>query len=349
MKPASRKVRILSRYRRRKKPTTRKSYKKLSKLFAVITIALLTALIFGGYVLFKYFEENYAWAIEESTFAAKLNSNTSFVYLTVDDISAVKPLISRIYFVIADKNANKLIIHNINPELKLDLPGRFGEESLSNIPLLSSLDNKDYVQTLSSAILKLFRYSVSSYVLVNKDFEINADKLIIGGDSYQFYNPATLAGINQNIRTGYSLKDLYILSQLADLLPDDRKTLEYVGSPSDIDVDYTDLNFESILNIEKPSIAVINATGIEGFATFAAEVLENHGARIVGITSVDKVYDTSLLIAADLKLNSVALISGIFDIKSVSSKEEAADLGLSEVDRADIVVVLGFDTAERLY
>jgi hypothetical protein len=347
MKPAYSKLKksVVS---KKKKIITRKVKTKLSKALKMALVVVFSIIVLGAFSLYKYFEENYAWAFEGSSFK-KENSTYSYVLISLDNKDSASPQISRIYFIIADKNANKLLIHNISPQLKVDMPGRFGEETLANIARLSSLDNKDYVENISLAILKIFKFHVNNYVVIDAKAEKYADSILVEGMPSAFYNPVDLRNIKSDFRTDYKLKELYELSKFADSLPEDRKVIEQVSGNEKISEDYSELNFDSVMNNEKITISVVNSTGREGFATLVADVIQNQGGRIVGITSTDKEYQNSFIITDDPNSAAVKLIADIFRITDIKTKEQVSNLNISEIDRSEVVIVLGFDTASWLY
>jgi hypothetical protein len=330
---------------KKKKVTTKKLKSKTTKALKVIALCLFSLAVLGSFTLYKYFNENYAWAFDESSFNNQSGVVPSFLLITKDSPVSI----SRIYFVIADKNANKLLIHNIDPQIKIDMPGRFGEETLSNIIRISELENKEYTEMLSLAVLKLFKFNVTNYLVVDSPYQNNVDRLLIEGMPSAFYNPVELTGIKTNIKTDFKLKELYDLSKFANSLPEDRKLIENITPTTKVEEDYSELNFDSALNNEKLSIAVVNSTGKEGFATLIADIVQNLGGRIVGITNTDKPYEASFIITDTASSESVKLISDIFKIKGIKAKSEVSNLNISEIDRSEVIIVLGFDTVSWLY
>ena len=72
------------------------------------------------------------------------------------------------------------------------------------------------------------------------------------------------------------------------------------------------------------------------------------GGRVVALGNADRTYSTSIIVADDPDSETCKLLSRVFNIKNVVAKSENS-IQEHEVDRSDIVVIMGFDTTEELY
>ena len=154
--------------------------------------------------------------------------------------------------------------------------------------------------------------------------------------------------------TDLSLREFYNIKEFVNSLPSDRIfekafTFDMIEKPELVDDEIRDLTYDSILTNEKKNIAVINGSARSGLANFGARVIRNYGGRVVAANNANQVYEKSLIISDDYELDTVLFLSRVFGIEEIVSKEDARGrVDENEVDRSDILVIFGFDSAEVL-
>ena len=105
----------------------------------------------------------------------------------------------------------------------------------------------------------------------------------------------------------------------------------------------------SNISNEKKTISVLNGTSVSGVATLSSRVISNIGGRVVAIENASSEYSNTLIISDDLDSETVAYIKKSFGIDRVYTKQEASFVREDAMSRSDIIVVIGFDLADRLY
>ena len=69
----------------------------------------------------------------------------------------------------------------------------------------------------------------------------------------------------------------------------------------------------------------------------------------MAVSNASSRYDASYIITDIRDSATLSYLSRVLGIKNVISKEEAQRFNENEVDRSDITVIVGFDTADSLY
>ena len=93
---------------------------------------------------------------------------------------------------------------------------------------------------------------------------------------------------------------------------------------------------------EAKSIVVLNATSLAGVASFGARVVNNLGGRVVSVDNAENKFSEDFIVTDDPNDYSVRLLSGVFGISKVISKDVAKQYVTdNQLHRADILLILG--------
>lgn len=84
-----------------------------------------------------------------------------------------------------------------------------------------------------------------------------------------------------------------------------------------------------------------------GIAGFSANVLRNYGAHVTVVSNANKNYEESVLVVSSKDLEIVKQIQRFFNISKIVLKEEFSDDSFV-VNKADVSLIIGLDTAEAL-
>jgi len=109
------------------------------------------------------------------------------------------------------------------------------------------------------------------------------------------------------------------------------------------------MNFDGDVAGEELSVSLLNGTDYSGVALFGARLVTNSGGRVVAASNASSRYDVSYIITDVRDSATLSYLSRVLGINNIISKEDAQKFNENEVDRSDITVIVGFDTADSLY
>lgn len=359
-KPARK--RVFTRLKRKKKPNYGYNRKKktLKKIAVSSVLTLFSAGFLGLLFIYNYFHQSLASALSPSSFSITESKYPAILYVVVEDIEQKPHTMSSMQLKILDKENKKVLSYQIPLNIKIDVPGKYGEEEINKIFALGALENdseeiKGGINLLKSTVFNLFGFKVDKYVLIDRSLEDNFSSFWSNGDLFGILNKATISRLGTHMSTDISLKEFYNIKEFVNSLPSDRIFLNeftsaMIENPSLIDDDLRDLTYDSYLSQEKKSIAVLNGSSKPGLANFGSRVISNYGGRVVAANNAQNSYEKSILIADSGESQTVAFLSNVFGISQIITKEEAKDkINENEVERSDIIVIFGFDRQEVLY
>lgn len=333
-----------------------KLFSKLKRGFQVLSVFAIAALFLAGYGLYNRLNMELASAFSSSSEALLEDDIYGMTFLVVDTFYSEPVIIKEAYFVLIDMSTLKLMVYTIPVDVEVDAPGKFGDEPIKNIMALGSLsesgDLSYSVDLVNKSITKLLGFPIDRYILVEPDSRDMMFNLITGDFS-------TLSALNEfeklkdEVRTNYSISEMYKLSEYTSSLPKDRIirkdiTQSYIENSSLLDEEFMDITFDSVVSREKKSIALLNATKIGGIANYGARLVKNIGGRVVVVGNSKNAYDESLMIVDDIYSETTIILSRIFDIDNVILNSNARDFGESEIERSDITIIFGLDFGESL-
>ena len=340
--------------RRKKTKVLKKSgFKKAISVLGILSFSL--AILFGVFT-FNKLNQQFASAQSSSSFDIQGESFYSVAYMIVDDFDEEPVTLSKLYFLIIDKESLRLINYEIPVLAQIDVPGKYSIEPFSNILALGSLNDTDMLlggaNLVNLSILKLFGFPVDRFVLVDHSYEQYLDNLVNGETAFSMLD-IDLSKFKSSLKTNLTLKEFADLYKFSNSLPYDRivkKTLteSYIENTSLIDDELLDVTFSGNISKENLSIAVLNGTTESGVANFGARVVRNMGGRVVAVGNAYNDHVKSLIIANDPSSNTVRLLAHALNIEDVLSIEDASDYIESEISRADMTIIVGLDLALSL-
>ena len=98
---------------------------------------------------------------------------------------------------------------------------------------------------------------------------------------------------------------------------------------------------------ENSRVLVLNSAQVSGLAGWGGRVLENLGLTLLDVANLDTKHNASFIVAKDMDSKIVSILSEVFGIKEIKSREEVED-SENAFERGDIVIVLGIDIADGL-
>jgi hypothetical protein len=354
----------------KKKPRSRSSIKlkskrvsqtKTIKKYLKIGAAFICSMFFLTTVfIYRFITQNITSAFSTDNVTFMETGYPTVLYIVADNIHSDNIHLKKVEFKIFDMEGKKVVTYSIPLEYELDAPGRYGMEKISNIFTLGQIKGKSTdpllngITELNMVMLKLFGINAEKYVLVQEDMEKPVETFWASGDITPFFNKGNLSGLKNTIKSNFSPSELYKLSNFINTLPSDRlisnKYLaEYIDNKDAIDQEIRDMMLLSQISKEGLSVAILNGTDKEGVASFGSRIVENNGGRVVAVSNSIKPVEHSVIITDRQDSLTVRKLAKIFGVSPIINKQDAkSQFSDSELDRADVVLVIGFDLASSL-
>jgi hypothetical protein len=339
----------------------RRKYRKASKSIKKYGIAFVLFFLSLGFLgtlsLYKYVHQNMASALSPSTHSISDDLYPAISYVVVDSFESEPVMVESVKFILIDKSSNKLVSYEVPLSISVDVPGKYGEEEFSKIFALGGLNSEDKLlggtSLISRTLFKVFGFKPDKFVLIENKLKSDFDDYWSGGELFSLLDSDHLTSFPQSLKTDLDLKEFLEINKFLNSLPSDRfiekfLTSSYVENENLLDEEFRDITFESKLSTEKKDIAVLNGTEYSGVASFGARVVRNFGGRIVAIGNSNELHRETILVVDSKESSTVRELSYIFDNPKVIEHSEAPQYTESEFDRADIVLILGFDFVERM-
>ncbi len=326
-----------------------RNLKKLTQVAVFVLVVGISFLFILGLGIYRNLNKNFASADSPNYYNISEQDIFTVLYVLADDISDDPVIIKELSMVFFDKKNNKLIRYKVDPNITMDIPGKFGEEPLFNVFALGSLNSENEILggmgLMGESMSKMFGYKVDRYLLLDSTLESNMNELFSTGNLGLKLGPA---------KTDLTLSEFYGLVKFINSLPSDRLIEKTVDSASMANANYEfldseirDLTFDSFVASERKSIAILNGAKLPGLASVASRYIENMGGRVVSVGNADKIYEKSMLIVDDKGSETVKKIVHSFGVTNVVTKGEI-DLLESEISRSDIVLLFGLDSEDIL-
>ncbi len=329
--------------------------KTVKKIAAVLGLFIISALFVLAVGFYKNLTKNFASADSVNSYSVQTQDIYSVLYISVSDLDQADSPdgildVHSMSFVIVDKNNKKLVKYDIDPNITIDVPGKFGDEQVTKVLHLGSLNAKDPleggVRLASRSVARIFGYPVDKYIITDENVKNTYDRLFNHG-------VVTLElGKPGGKKTDFTLEEFYSLVSFIRTLPSDRFIFksfnyDYLQNPDKINTEIRDVTFDSQISLEKKSISVLNGSGLSGVAGYTSRQIENMGGRVVTVGNADKSYDKSILVVDDKESETARKLAHSFDFKQVMTREEFG-LQENEVGRSDIVLIIGLDIQDML-
>lgn len=342
---------------------TKKNYtkKRIKRVLYVLALTLGAFLILSGYSVYKLVDRNLASALTPGEVTFDENTYPTVLYVIAENLTDTPIKIQRLQFKIFDIEGERVFTYEIPLDYEIDMPGRLGLEKLSNIFLVSELNNsgendtlESGINTLETSLLPVFGLKAERYVVVDSKSAEHTDKFWGTGELPGLLDKEFISNLSTHMRSNFSFKEFLKIASFIRTLPSDRLIdnpylSNYIMDTEVIDQEVRELMSLSPISKEGYSVAILNAAGKAGFAAFGARVVANNGGRVVAVNNSDEDIKQSVLITDLQDSISARKYASIFGIENVMTKSKAREFFRdTEIDRADIVVVLGFDLAETL-
>jgi len=315
-----------------------------------ILIFLLASIFLGTLGFIRYLNKGFTSALSGSSDYSILGDKfPTLSYIVVDKLDSDPVIVKRLVYIVFDREGNKVTNYVIPVNLKVDLAGKYGVEEISKAFALGSLNSedplKDGVNVINNTLFRLVSFKVDKYLLVDEGKSPLFDELLGNGSFLDIFKLRQVVESREHFRTNLNVNEFYYLFNFIKSLPDDRLfSKDYESFEADVD----DLSSVMPMVSEGKNIAVLNGSDVSGIAGFGARVVANLGGRVVAVGNSDKPYSASMIIADDPNSVSCLTLSRVFGIKQVFKKGQT-NVSEHELDRSDIVVILGFDTSSELY
>lgn len=344
---------------RSKTKVNKKTKSKINKILIMVSVLFVSTIILVGYGFIKFVKKDLALAFTTFDVAFSDNDFPMLSYVVVEDINAEPLVLTGLNFLIFDTKTKKLINYNVPVEQTLDIPGKYGTESLSKLLALGSLDSSknlnNGIKLIENSLFKLFALKPQRYIIVDESFKNPTSEFLSTGNIVAMLADKRIKNIGSGINTNLSIQEIMNLSGFIKSLPEGRilsKNFEtaYIDNTEMLDEEMSDVTFESAIALEKKNIAILNGSNTSGIAGFGSRVMKNVGGRVVGVSNASTTYDRSVLIVDDMESKTVAYIADVFGIKDIVLKSDSGDkYKESEIDRSDIILIIGLDIAYELY
>lgn len=330
---------------------------KLTRFKTVCTTILLlvgSLAFLLSFFVYRNLNQNFASASSYDNYSLEY---PSFVYLVVDDFHASSITLKKLNFVILDEQSNKAFVFDLPLNIPLDLPGKYTGMPLSKLFLLGGLNTENKLDgglsLIDTTVFKIFGFDISNFIIVEEPLDGAFSNIFSGKEAFPFGGLTPIA-MRDSFYTSYSLKDFYQTQKFLASLPSGSITRTSLSSdqlhiPNYIDDLLSGMTMSSNISNEKKTISVLNGTSVSGVATLSSRVISNIGGRVVAIENASSEYSNTLIISDDLDSETVAYIKKSFGIDRVYTKQEASFVKEDAMSRSDIIVVIGFDLADRLY
>ena len=343
-----------------KKGLTRSARRNIRSVIIVVVVFVFSFLFLFSYTFYKYLNQRFASALSSTSYAISDETIPTISYIVAEDLKSDPVVIKKVEFFILNKDINYVFSFNVPVDTNYEIPGRFGSETLDKVFALGELNAQDkYVsgaEAINRSIFKLFGFKVDKFVVTDTKYEDFFDKLWSGGGILNMMKMKDVTSLGDHLKTDMDIREFYSLTSFISSLPKDSIVEKNIVPKSFSNTDVFD-NFirestlDSVLSREKKSIAVLNGTSYSGLASFGSRVINNFGGRVVATQNTTKTYDKSVIVTDNPTSETVLFLSRVFRISNIISKAEAKSHSImeNEVDRSDIVVILGFDTSGDLY
>ncbi len=351
-------VRTISSGKEKKKLINRSTKRYFSQMAVGGLIFLGAFLFLAGYSLYKYLHQTFASASSLSSYSVSNERVVALSFIEAEDINSDPVILKSLKYIIFDKENGELGVFDIPLNLMVDMTGKFGEEEIYKAFALGALNSQspvdDGVAAVNNAVKRIFGYKVDRYVFVDESSsQLLLDSLTGHGFS-ELLSLQAASDLKRNTVSDLTAAEYYGLVTFAADFQND-KISNYSVTQSDIndsetlDSQMLDINFDGPVSGEGLSVSILNGTDIPGVALFGSRLVKNSGGRVVGVSNASSSHDTSYLVTVVKDSETLTYISRVLGISNVLTKKEAEKFNENEIDRSDITVIVGFDTAGALY
>ncbi len=341
-----------ARKKSKKKPlklVNRKVHKKASYIFSsVLMLAFAFILVFSG-VMYKRINTVFASAQGDDAQNFAEQDIFTILLISADDISKNSPHIKNIRLVIMDKKDNELTLINLDTQKDYEVPGKFGKEKAYNLMALSNSVNsqsKESQEYFVKIIENDLKFRIDRYVYVNSDQYPSISSAFGESGSFQFVRllkDFAISNLGGKLSTNLTDRELYAFFEF---LAQEPQTLNKDVSEYPALVKNT--VFNSNIAEEKFMISILNGVRIGGAGNYASEVVDLAGGRVTFVGNAKNSYAESILVTDNPESQSVKYLKHFFKVDKVEKKSKYSFIE-SDVERADLTLILGLDFTQNIY
>jgi len=340
---------------------TRSARKNIRSAIIIAIVFIFSFLFLFSYTFYKYLNQRFASALSPTSYAIADDSIPTISYIVAEDLKSDPVVIKKVEFLIFNKKDRYVHIISVPVDVDYEIPGKFGSETLDKVFALGELNAQDkYVsgaEAISRSVFKLFGFKVDKFVVTDTRYEEFFDAVWRNGGILNMMKMKNVTSLGDHLKTNMDIREFYGMTSFVSSLPGENIIIERNLTPKNFsntdtfDAFIREFTLDSILFKEKKNIAVLNGTNYSGLASFGSRVIKNFGGRVVATQNTIKTYDKSLIVTDDAASETALFLSRVFRIPNIISKSEAQSHSImeNEIDRSDIVVILGFDTSGDLY
>ena len=331
--------------------------RQIISLAAIVVLVGMSGAFLAGLAYVKNLTKGFASATSVTSYSISERDVFSVLYISVEDFSARPLFIHGLRAVFFDREDGKVLVYEIDPNMVVNIPGRYGDEEIYKVLALGSLKDPESVDggldLLDRTMFSLLGYRTDKYVMADSLLSTEFNDLFIKGDAAALLNLDTVKKLNNSMMTNLTFNEFYDIYRLLTSASADKFTVKifddrYLLNYDLLDSEIRDLTFDSYVANEKKSVSVLNGAGVPGVANFGARVVNNAGGRVVSVGNASTLYGESLIVADDLDNETVRHIVHAFGMEKVLLKTEALGIGENEINRTDIVIIIGLDIANAL-
>lgn len=245
---------------------------------------------------------------------------------------------------IFQKKDAKLYSINIPVDLKIDLPGRFGEEEYQKILKLAETTGEvgKSEELLIEATKKVLKINVDRYIITTKD-SLDLINGAIFKKEFGLLAPWETTNLIKNSQLNFTGGELLDMVMFARGLTD--RDISYIdlNQVADLGLKLRDITLSGAMARESMGVVVLNGTGKPDVAKEASPVFQNMGARISLTANAENEYEKSYLVTDDPLSATARYIKSYYPNINIVNTASASSLGEGLLDRGDICVIVGFD------
>jgi len=349
----------LSASRKKRKVKRRENYlwKKIARFSLIFVVFLLSFAFLTSYSVYKIITQKDVDASGYSNLDLNSNYLPTMSFIVVDSFENDPVKLEKVEYFVIDRQNKKVLVFNVPLDLEIDVAGNYSTEEFSKTFALGGLTKEDKlfggVALVEKTLFRIFGYKPYNYILIEKDILKAFEKFLHEGDIPPLTSINALYNLKDLVKSDLSVGEYYDLYKFLNSLPSDRfikneVTRSHIDNYKIFNDMFYDLTITSVVAQEKKNIAVLNGTNISGLASFGSRVVENIGGRVVSSDNSLEHWEDSVLIVDDPNSETVRYLVHTFGIQTVINKEDALEYRDSEIERADITIIIGFDIGSSL-
>ncbi|HXK52517.1 LytR C-terminal domain-containing protein [Candidatus Nomurabacteria bacterium] len=355
LKRNSRSLKIKSKSTYKNKKIAKK--RSFASYFPLFVLFVASLVILSATVMYKNYLQGFASASSISAFSLQDTDIFSAAVVYVDSMPQLgkdytPDVISAVIY-IYDTNNMSINVFNIDNDLEIDMPGRLGDDTLEKIYALSlMITNGDTAESdhyIKHSLSRLIGFPIDRLVVASDEDRSDVESLLLRGAEI---SPLLIKDINlyvNEVSTDLTKQEILYIAREANKSQGNISEIDLTSDLSQSsDSLIQEITFGSEISVEGKTVAVLNGTTTVGAANDVARAIENMGGRVITVGNADRQHDTTTLLIDDPDSAAARGIYRFFDISDIRLKDNPGDIIDAEVNRADIVFIVGVDMLDQL-